>query len=52
MTFRNPNTHEMAKSEVGISDKGNSWLVEKTEKRELCDRLIHKVRYLQKWQHD
>lgn len=52
MTFQNPNTHEMAKSEVGISDKGNSWLVEKTEKRELYDRLIHKVRYLQTWQHD
>lgn len=35
MTFRNPNTHEMAKSEVRIPDKGNSRLVGKTEERAL-----------------
>lgn len=52
MSFRNPNTHEMAKSEVRIPDKGNSRLVGKTEKRELCARLIHSVRCFQEWQHD
>lgn len=52
MTFRNPNTHEVNKSEVRTQRKRKPTVGGKAEKSQLCDRMTHKVRCSQEWQSD